>query len=189
MSVSGQASWSTWMSRSWAASPTVAATGSTAGLLPSAAGGSAMTTCTRPWTTAPESPSARSFPTRPGTSARFLVEAAGFFAEHGVTIQRVLTDNAKAYADSVVFAETAAGLGIRRKRIRPYRPQTNGKVERFNKTLLDEWAYGRLYRSNDERCRAFTRWLRSYNHRRPPTSLDGLTPMAVLVNNAGGQHT
>jgi transposase InsO family protein len=123
------------------------------------------------------------------TSARFLVEAAGFFAEHGVTIQRVLTDNAKAYADSVVFAETAAGLGIRRKRIRPYRPQTNGKVERFNKTLLDEWAYGRLYRSNDERCRAFTRWLRSYNHRRPPTSLDGLTPMAVLVNNAGGQHT
>jgi transposase len=67
------------------------------------------------------------------TAARFLVEAAGFFADHGVRIQRVLTDNAKAYADSVTFAETAAGLGIQLKRTRPYRPQTNGKVERFNK--------------------------------------------------------
>ena len=66
----------------------------------------------------------------------------------------MLTDNAKAYADSVIFAETAAGLGIRRKRTRPYRPQTNGKVERFNKTLLDEWAYARLYRSNNQRRRA-----------------------------------
>ena len=123
------------------------------------------------------------------TAARFLVEAAGFFAEHGVRIQRVLTDNAKAYASSVVFAETAAGLGIRRKRTRRYRPQTNGRVERLHKTLLDEWAYGRLYRSNTERRRAFTRWLRSYNHRRPHTALDGLTPMAALVNNLGGNHS
>jgi transposase InsO family protein len=123
------------------------------------------------------------------TAARFLVEAAGFFADHGVIIQRVLTDNAKAYAESVLFAETAARLGITRKRTRRYRPQTNGKVERFNKTLLDEWAYARLYGSNTERRRAFARWLRSYNHRRPHTSLDGLTPMAVLVNNPGGNHT
>jgi transposase InsO family protein len=123
------------------------------------------------------------------TAALFLVEAASFFADHGVRIQRVLTDNAKAYAESVVFAETAAGLGIRLKRTRRYRPQTNGKVERFNKTLLEEWAYGRLYRSNAERRRAFTRWLRFYNHRRPHTSLDGLTPMAVLVNNVGGKHS
>jgi len=123
------------------------------------------------------------------TAARFLVEAAGFFAEHGVRIERVLTDNAKAYTDSVAFTETAAGLGIRLKRTRPYRPQTNGKVERFNRTLLEEWAYGRLYRSNAERRRAFTRWLRRYNHRRPHTSLDGLTPMAVLVNNAHGKHS
>jgi transposase InsO family protein len=123
------------------------------------------------------------------TSARFLVEAAAFFAEHGVVIQRLLTDNAKAYAQSLRFAETAAGLGIRLKRTRPYRPQTNGKVERFNRTLLEEWAYARLYHSNDERRRAFTRWLRFYNHRRPHTSLDGLTPMAVLVNNLRGNHT
>jgi transposase InsO family protein len=123
------------------------------------------------------------------TCARFLVEAASFFADQGVRIERVLTDNAKAYTESVVFAETAAGLGIRLKRTRRYRPQTNGKVERFNKTLLDEWAYARLYRSNTERRRALTRWLRFYNHRRPHTSLDGLTPMAILVNNVGGKHT
>jgi transposase InsO family protein len=123
------------------------------------------------------------------TCARFLVEAAGFFAEHGIRIERVLTDNAKSYTESVVFTEMAAGLGIRRKRTRCYRPQTNGKVERFNKTLLDEWAYARLYHSNAERRRAFTRWLRLYNHRRPHTSLDGLTPMAVLVNNVHGNHT
>jgi transposase InsO family protein len=122
------------------------------------------------------------------TAARFLVQAAGFFADQGVRIQRVLTDNAKAYPESVLFAETAAGLGIRRKRTRRYRPQANGKVERFNRTLLDEWAYVQLYRSNTERCRAFTSWLGFYNHRRPHTSLDGLTPMAVLVNNVGGNH-
>jgi transposase InsO family protein len=123
------------------------------------------------------------------TAALFLIEAASFFADHGVVIQRVLTDNAKAYTQSILFAETAAGLGITRKRTRRYRPQTNGKVERFNKTLLDEWAYARLYHSNTERRQAFTRWLRFYNHRRPHTSLDGLTPMAVLVNNAAGKHS
>jgi transposase InsO family protein len=123
------------------------------------------------------------------TAALFLVEAASFFADHGVVIQRVLTDNAKAYADAEVFQQTAAGLGIQLKRTRRYRPQTNGKVERFNKTLLDEWAYARLYRSNAERRRAFRRWLRFYNHRRPHTSLDGLTPMTVLVNNADGNHS
>jgi transposase InsO family protein len=123
------------------------------------------------------------------TAAGFLVEAAAFFADHGVRIERVLTDNAKAYSESILFADTAAGLGIRLKRTRRYRPQTNGKVERFNKTLLEEWAYARPYRSNTERRRAFRRWLRFYNHRRPHTSLDNLTPMAVLVNNVHGKHT
>jgi Integrase core domain/Pyridine nucleotide-disulphide oxidoreductase len=107
------------------------------------------------------------------------LETAGLTVERGRIsadrIERVLTDNAKASTESVLFTQTAAGLGIRGKRTRPYRPQTNGKVERFNKTMLDEWAYGRLYRSNTERCRAFTRWLRSYNHRRSHTALAGLT--------------
>ena len=90
-------------------------------------------------------------------------------------IQRVLTDNAKADTEPVAFTETAAGLGILLRRTRRYRPQTNGKVERFHRTLLEEWAYARLYRSNAERRRAFTRWLRFYDHRRPHTALDGLT--------------
>jgi hypothetical protein len=76
------------------------------------------------------------------TAAGFLVEAAAFFADHPVRIQRVLTGNAKASAESVVSAETAAGLGIRRKRTRRDRPQTNRNVERFNKTLLAEGPMG-----------------------------------------------
>jgi hypothetical protein len=84
---------------------------------------------------------------------------------------------------------TATDLAIKLKRTRRYRPQTNGKVERFHRTLLDEWAYARLYHSNTERTRSFTRRLWSYKHRRPHTALDGLTPMAVLVNNAGGENS
>jgi transposase InsO family protein len=86
------------------------------------------------------------------------------------------------------FADTAAGLGIRLKHPRPYRPQTNGKVERYNRTVLNEWAYARLYRSNPDRRRALGRFLSFYNHRRPHTALGGLTPMAVLVNNVDGNH-
>jgi transposase InsO family protein len=123
------------------------------------------------------------------TSARFLAEAAAFFADHGVRLERVLTDNAKAYTQSVLFAETAAGLGIGLKHTRPYRPQTNGKVERYNRTLLNEWAYARLYRSTSDRRRALGRFLDLYNHRRPHSALGGLTPMAVLVNNLDGNHT
>jgi transposase InsO family protein len=123
------------------------------------------------------------------TAARFMVEAASFFAGLGVTIQRVLTDNAKAYTDSVVFLETAADLGIRLKRTRPYRPQTNGKVERYHRTLKAEWAYRRPYASNTERREAFQAWLDFYNHRRPHSALNGLTPMAVLVNNVHGNHS
>ncbi|HZA84786.1 MAG TPA: integrase core domain-containing protein, partial [Actinomycetes bacterium] len=122
------------------------------------------------------------------TAARFLVEAASFFADHGVRIERVLTDNAKAYTESVVFAETAAGLGIRLKRTRPYRPQTNGKVERFNRTLLEEWAYRRLYRSNAARDRALQPWVHRYNHHRAHTALGGRPPVS-RVNNLPGYYS
>jgi transposase InsO family protein len=100
----------------------------------------------------------------------------------------VLTDNAKAYTDAQRFVETAADLGIRLKRTRPYRPRTNGKVERFHRRLKDEWAYRRAYPSNAERRQAFEEWLEFYHHRRPLSALHGLTPMAVLVNNVHGNH-
>ena len=120
-------------------------------------------------------------PDESGTSAaRALETAATFFAERGIRIERVLTDNAKAYTTSRAYAATLEGLGIRHKRTRPYRPQTNGKAERFIRTLLDEWAYARPYRSNAERLRALPRWVRFYNERRHHTAIEGQPPMAVL---------
>jgi transposase InsO family protein len=123
------------------------------------------------------------------SAARALLHAAVFFAERGVRIERVLTDNGKAYADAHVYAEAIAAIGARHKRTRPYRPQTNGKAERFIKTLLAEWAYAKLYRSNAERLAALPRWVVFYNHGRPHTSLDGQAPMTALVNNVRGNHT
>ena len=123
------------------------------------------------------------------SAARALLEAAVFFAERGVRIERVLTDNARSYTDARVYADALDAIGAHHKRTRPYRPQTNGKAERFIKTLLAEWAYGTLYRSNHERLAALPRWVAFYNHRRPHTSLDGQVPMTVLVNNVRGNHT
>jgi transposase InsO family protein len=71
----------------------------------------------------------------------------------------------------------------------PFRPQVNGKSERFDRTMLDEWAYARMYLSNDERIRALRPWLEEYDHRRPHTALEGRTPMDVLVNNVSVNHT
>ena len=99
----------------------------------------------------------------------------------------MLTDNG-ACDRAHAFARTAHQLGVRPKRTRPYRPQTNGKAERFIKTLIHEWAYTRLYRSNAARLRTLPVWLTTYNHHRPHTALDGLVPMRVLVNKAGGNH-
>jgi transposase InsO family protein len=123
------------------------------------------------------------------SAARALSEAAIFFAEQGVRIERVMTDNAKAYTESRRYAAVLKDIKARHKRIRPYRPQTNGKAERFIRTLLTEWAYARLYRSNHERLAALPRWIDFYNHRRHHTSLDGQTPMTVLVNKVRGNYT
>jgi transposase InsO family protein len=123
------------------------------------------------------------------TCARFLRDAAAWFARQGVRIERVMTDNAKNYTLSRDFQAALVDLGARHKRTRAYRPQTNGKSERFNRTLLDEWAYARPYGSNNERLLALPDFVDRYNHHRPHTSLKGLTPMATLVNNVSGNHT
>jgi transposase InsO family protein len=116
--------------------------------------------------------------------AGFWDRAREFFAEHTIHVEAVLTDNAKNYLGN----DFTAALGsIQHRKIRPRRPQTNGKVERFNRTLLDEWAYARVYTSNNQRRRALDRWLHLYNHHRGHTALEGKTPVTVATNLAG-QH-
>ncbi|WP_086807811.1 MULTISPECIES: IS481 family transposase [Streptomyces] len=123
------------------------------------------------------------------TCAAFLRRAAAFFATHGITrIERVLTDNAWPYRKSFAWREALADLGAAGKLTRIYRPQTNGKVERFNRTLLDEWAYLRPYTSNDERTTALADFLHTYNHHRCHTALGGQPPIS-RVNNPPGQYT
>ena len=122
------------------------------------------------------------------SAARALLDAAVWFAERGVRIERVLTDNAWAYT-SPTYGRAVASIDARHKRTRPYRPQTNGKAERFIKTLLAEWAYGRAYRTNDERIAALPAWLDYYNAERTHTALGGITPQAALVNNLRGNHS
>ena len=115
-----------------------------------------------------------------------LEVAAAEFARLGVRIERVLTDNGTAY--KAQFAAALGRLGARHKRTRPYRPQTNGKAERFIKTLLAEWAYGRAYWTNDERAAALPTFVDFYNRRRPHTAIGGRSPLDI-VNNVSGDHT
>ena len=125
---------------------------------------------------------------REHTAAGFLLRAAGFFAGHGIQIERVLTDQGGAYR-SRTFAAAAELLGIRRRMTRPYRPQTNGKAERFIRTLVEEWAYARLYTDNESRLTALPAWVDFYNRLRPHTALRGQPPMAQLVNNGHGNYS
>lgn len=119
------------------------------------------------------------------TAVAFWRRAQRWFADHGLVTRQVLTDNGSAYR-SRTWA--AAMTGVDHLRTRPYRPQTNGKVERFNRTLLDEWAYVRTYTSESRRARALDRWLHSYNHHRGHTSLGGQPPIS-RVNNLPGHYT
>ena len=117
-----------------------------------------------------------------------LETAAAFFASAGVRIERVMTDNGSAYRGRA-YAAAVADLEARHQRTRPFRPQTNGKAERFIKTLLAEWAYARPYADNADRLAALPEYLDFYNHQRSHTALGGLTPMQVLVNNLPGNHS
>lgn len=114
------------------------------------------------------------------TTAAFLSRAVLAFASVGISIERVLTDNALNYRRSRAFLATAEELGISRRRTRPYRPQTNGKAEAFNKTLQREWAYRRLYRSNAERLDALQSFLDDYNFARPHTAIGNRPPASRL---------
>jgi transposase InsO family protein len=122
------------------------------------------------------------------SASRALLDAAVWFAERGVRIERVMTDNAWAYTSST-FERTVESIDAVHKRTRPRRPQTNGKAERFIKTLLAEWAYGRLYRTNAECLEALPAWILYYNTERTHTALGGITPMEELLNNLHGNHT
>uniref|UniRef100_UPI000B300D16 integrase core domain-containing protein n=1 Tax=Herbidospora cretacea TaxID=28444 RepID=UPI000B300D16 len=122
------------------------------------------------------------------TCAAFLRRAAAFFAAHGITrIHRVITDNALNYRRAHAWKQALAELGAAAKHTRPHRPQTNGKVERFNRTLLDEWAYQRIYTSNTQRAAALQDFLHSYNYHRCHTALGGQPPIS-RVNNAPGSY-
>ncbi|WP_326683604.1 IS481 family transposase [Streptomyces microflavus] len=123
------------------------------------------------------------------TCAGFLTRAAAFFHRQGIPrVERVLTDNAWAYRKGLAWKNVLADLGATGKLTRAYRPQTNGKVERFNRTLLEEWAYIRPYTSNTERAEALTDFLHTYNHHRCHTAL-GSQPPISRVNNPAGQYT
>jgi transposase InsO family protein len=114
------------------------------------------------------------------TAAGFLRRAVAWFAERGVQVERVMTDNGSPYV-STIHAETCRELGLRHLRTRPYRPQTNGKAERFIQTLLREWAYGRLFESSAERGKALPFWLDHYNYRRRHGSLGHRPPGSRLA--------
>jgi transposase InsO family protein len=122
---------------------------------------------------------------RKDTAAAFWLRANAWFTECGFTVRNVMTDNGSCYR-SHVFADALGGIGHRRTR--PYRPQTNGKVERFHRTLADEWAYARLYTSDADRCAEYPTWLHTYNYHRGHTALGGQPP-ATRVLNLSGQYT
>jgi transposase InsO family protein len=121
------------------------------------------------------------------TAIGFLRRAVGFFQAHGITVERVMTDNGGAYR-STVHALACKALGLRHLRTRAYRPQTNGKAERFIRTMLGGWAYGAIYRDSNERAAALDGWLFTYNHRRRHAGISRQTPIQRL-NNLLGTYT
>jgi transposase InsO family protein len=124
------------------------------------------------------------------TAVGFLRRAIAFYAAHGIDVERVMTDNGSAYR-STIHALACHTMGIRHLRTRPYRPRTNGKAERFIRTLLTGWAYGAIYTTSSERTATLDGWLWTYNHRRPHGALSHKPPAARLneLNNLAGFYT
>jgi transposase InsO family protein len=118
------------------------------------------------------------------TAVSVLRNATAWFAARGIRIERVLSDNGACYR-SKLWAAACADLGITHKRTRPYRPQTNGKIERFHRTLASEWAYKKFYPSDSARRSAYPAWLHEYNHHRPHTAIGNSAPITRLTNVPG----
>ena len=118
------------------------------------------------------------------TAVGFWTRAVAFYAAHGITIARVMSDNGPAYR-SAAWREVNAEHAITVQHTKAYRPQTNGKVERYQRTLRDEWGYAKAYASESARRKALTRWLHIYNHHRPHTALGGKPPISRVTNLPG----
>jgi transposase InsO family protein len=118
------------------------------------------------------------------TAVEVLRNAVAWFAERGVTVQRVLSDNGGAYR-SFLWRDTCNELNITAKRTRPYRPQTNGKIERFHRTLIEGWAFKKFYNSESARLAALPAWIHEYNHHRPHSAIGKAAPITRLDNLAG----
>jgi transposase InsO family protein len=124
------------------------------------------------------------------TAVGFLRRAVAHYAAYGIQVRGVMTDNGSAYR-SAIHALACRALGLKHLRTRPYRPRTNGKAERFIRTLLGGWAYGAIYGNSAERHRALPGWLDYYNRRRPHGSLSHQAPMTrlhALMNNVSGSY-
>ena len=121
------------------------------------------------------------------TATKVLRHAVAWFAERGVTVQRVLSDNGSCYK-SHLWRETCEDLGIKPKKTRPYRPQTNGKIERFHRTLAEGWAFKKFYNSESARLAALPAWIHEYNHHRPHSAIGNCSPITRL-DNLAGHHT
>jgi transposase InsO family protein len=115
------------------------------------------------------------------TATAVLRRATTWFADRGITIEEVLTDNGPCYR-SGLWHHTCHDLHIKPRYTRPYRPQTNGKIERFHRTLADGWAYARLYTSETTRRNALPEWIHHYNHHRPHTAIGNVAPITRLTN-------
>jgi transposase InsO family protein len=118
------------------------------------------------------------------TAVTVLRRAVAWFADRGVTVERVLSDNGPAYL-SLAWRDACTELGVTPKRTRPYRPQTNGKIERFHRTMADGWAYARYYESTEQRDTALSAWLHFYNHHRAHSAIGGQPPVTRLTNLPG----